>query len=76
MNARVETLTPANTPMPIGHYNRVAKAGEHIWIGGTAGVDPATAPSNHSPKYFLDEGSLAVGTEAMLQASLDFLGYQ
>lgn len=42
MNARVETLTPANTPAPIGPYNHIAKIGELIWIGGTAGVDPAT----------------------------------
>jgi 2-iminobutanoate/2-iminopropanoate deaminase len=42
MNSRVETLTPPNTPTPIGPYNHVAKVGEHIWIGGTAGVDPAT----------------------------------
>jgi 2-iminobutanoate/2-iminopropanoate deaminase len=28
--------------MPIGPYNHIAKVGEHIWIGGTAGVDPAT----------------------------------
>ena len=42
MNLRLETLTPPNTPTPIGPYNHVAKVGEHIWIGGTAGVDPAT----------------------------------
>jgi 2-iminobutanoate/2-iminopropanoate deaminase len=42
MESRVETLTPPNTPSPIGPYNHVAKVGEHIWIGGTAGVDPAT----------------------------------
>jgi 2-iminobutanoate/2-iminopropanoate deaminase len=42
MTSRVETLTPPNTPKPIGPYNHVAKVGEHIWIGGTAGVDPAT----------------------------------
>jgi 2-iminobutanoate/2-iminopropanoate deaminase len=42
MRSRVETFTPANTPTPIGPYNHVAKVGEHIWIGGTAGVDPAT----------------------------------
>jgi 2-iminobutanoate/2-iminopropanoate deaminase len=39
---RVETFTPPNTPTPIGPYNHVAKAGDQIWIGGTAGVDPAT----------------------------------
>jgi 2-iminobutanoate/2-iminopropanoate deaminase len=42
MTLRVETLTPPNTPAPIGPYNHIAKVGEHIWIGGTAGVDPAT----------------------------------
>ena len=38
----VETSTPANTPEPIGPYNHIAKAGQFISIGGTAGVDPAT----------------------------------
>jgi len=48
----------------------------YFFVGATpAGVDPATAPSNHSPKFFLDEGALKVGTDAMLQAALDFLGY-
>ena len=42
MTLRIETLTPPNTPTPIGPYNHIAKVGEHIWIGGTAGVDPAT----------------------------------
>jgi 2-iminobutanoate/2-iminopropanoate deaminase len=42
LGSRVETLTPPNTPIPIGPYNHVAKVGEHIWIGGTAGVDPST----------------------------------
>ncbi len=39
---RVETSTPANTPHPIGPYNHIAKTGQFISIGGTAGVDPAT----------------------------------
>jgi 2-iminobutanoate/2-iminopropanoate deaminase len=42
MTSRVETLTPPNTPKPIGPYSHVAKVGEHISIGGTAGFDPAT----------------------------------
>jgi 2-iminobutanoate/2-iminopropanoate deaminase len=42
MKTRVETFTPPNTPKPIGPYSHVAKVGEHIWIGGTAGFDPAT----------------------------------
>jgi 2-iminobutanoate/2-iminopropanoate deaminase len=38
----VETSTPPNTPEPIGPYNHIAKVGDFITIGGTAGVDPAT----------------------------------
>ena len=38
----VETSTPPNTPAPIGPYSHVAKVGQSITIGGTAGVDPAT----------------------------------
>ena len=49
----------------------------YFFVAATkAGEDPATAPSNHSPKFFLDEGALGVGSEAMLQASLDYLGYE
>jgi len=47
----------------------------YFFVGATpTGVDPATAPDNHSPKFFLDEGALRVGMQAMLQAALDFLG--
>jgi 2-iminobutanoate/2-iminopropanoate deaminase len=38
----VETSTPPNTPEPIGPYNHVAKVGNMITIGATAGVNPAT----------------------------------
>jgi 2-iminobutanoate/2-iminopropanoate deaminase len=38
----VETITPPNTPIPIGPYSHVARVGDQITIGGTAGVDPAT----------------------------------
>jgi len=42
MKTRVETLTPPNTPKPIGPYSHIAKVGPHISIGGTAGFDPVT----------------------------------
>jgi amidohydrolase len=49
----------------------------YFFVGATpAGTDPASAPTNHSPKFFLDEGALDIGTRSMLQASLDFLGYR
>jgi amidohydrolase len=46
----------------------------YFFVGATpVGTDPATAPGNHSPRFFLDEGALATGSAAMLQAGLDFL---
>ena len=49
---RVETSTPPNTPTPIGPYSHIAKVGQFITIGGTAGFDPATGqlagPDVHS----------------------------
>lgn len=42
MSSRVERLTPANTMAPIGPYSHIAKIGQFITIGGTAGVDPET----------------------------------
>ncbi|QNH19656.1 amidohydrolase [Xanthomonas sp. GW] len=46
-----------------------------FFVGATApGIDPATAPSNHSPQFLLDESALDVGLRALLQVSLDYLG--
>jgi 2-iminobutanoate/2-iminopropanoate deaminase len=42
MAPTVETSTPPNTPTPIGPYNHIAKVGQFITIGGTAGVNPTT----------------------------------
>ena len=49
--------------------------GVYFFVGATpVSQDAAHAPSNHSPKFFLDEAALQVGMRSMLQASLDFLG--
>jgi 2-iminobutanoate/2-iminopropanoate deaminase len=42
MAGKLQTFTPQNTMTPIGPYSHIAKVGEFITIGGTAGVDPAT----------------------------------
>ena len=42
MSPKVETSTPPNSPEPIGPYSHIARVGQFITIGGTAGVDPAT----------------------------------
>jgi amidohydrolase len=46
----------------------------YFFVGATPqGQNPLTAPSNHSPQFFLDEKALEVGSRALLQVSLDYL---
>jgi amidohydrolase len=48
--------------------------GFFFFVGSTApGIDPATAPINHSPQFLLDEQALQVGSKAMLQVAMDYL---
>ena len=51
MSPTVETFTPSNTPTPIGPYNHIAKVGQFISIGGTAGVNPLTGKLVGSDVY-------------------------
>ena len=51
MSPTVETFTPSNTPTPIGPYNHIAKVGQFISIGGTAGVNPLTGKLAGSDVY-------------------------
>jgi metal-dependent amidase/aminoacylase/carboxypeptidase family protein len=47
--------------------------GFFFFVGATPpGVDATTAPSNHSPEFFVDETALQVGTRAMLQVVRDY----
>ncbi len=46
----------------------------YFFVGSTPkGQDAATAPGNHSPEFFLDEGALDVGFRALMQVALDYL---
>ncbi|TKS55146.1 amidohydrolase [Luteimonas yindakuii] len=48
--------------------------GLFFFVGATTvGADAASAPSNHSPKFDVDESALDLGLRAMLQATLDYL---
>ena len=48
--------------------------GFFFFVGATPpGQDASTAPSNHSPEFFLDEAALKVGTRSLLQVALDYL---
>lgn len=45
-----------------------------FWIGITPrGQDPATAPFNHSPLFYLDEAGMLTGVRAMLSLTTDLL---
>jgi amidohydrolase len=45
-----------------------------VFVGSTApGLVAATAPSNHSPLFLVDEDSLTVGLRTMLGLALDYL---
>ena len=44
-----------------------------FFLGGTeSGVDPATAPSNHSPRFKIDEDALALGVDALVKLTQDY----
>jgi amidohydrolase len=48
--------------------------GFYFFVGSTSkGIDPASAPINHSPQFLLDEQALETGSKAMLQVALDYL---
>ena len=45
-----------------------------FFVGSTSpGLDPKTAPNNHTPECSLDESALPVGLRALLGVALDFL---
>jgi len=48
--------------------------GLFIFLGSNKkGVDPATAPVNHSPLYEVDEGVLPLGVRALANLAMDYL---
>ncbi|MCJ7453365.1 MAG: amidohydrolase, partial [Steroidobacteraceae bacterium] len=45
-----------------------------FFVGSTpVGQDASKAPSNHSPKFFIDESGLELGLRAMLGVTVDYL---
>jgi amidohydrolase len=48
--------------------------GFYFFVGVTPrGTDPATAPANHSPLFYLDETALPLATRAMATVAVDYL---
>ncbi|HJU64644.1 MAG TPA: amidohydrolase, partial [Gemmatimonadaceae bacterium] len=48
--------------------------GLFVFLGGTPpNADPRTAPANHSPKFFIDERALPIGTRTLVHLAVDYL---
>lgn len=48
--------------------------GLFVWLGIVPeGQDPATAPSNHSPLFFADEGALPIGVRTLANLAVDYM---
>ena len=51
--------------------------GLFLWLGIVPeGRDPATAPANHSPLFFADEGALPIGVRALAHLAVDYMTAQ
>jgi amidohydrolase len=72
-----DNVVPLDLTMGAEDFSFYAREvpGLFFFVGATPkGQDPVTAPSNHSPEFFLDESALDLGLRAMLQVTLDYLG--
>lgn len=67
MSSNVKWSTPNNTMAPIGPYSHVAKVGQFITIGATAGVDPATGELA-GPDIALQTKQILAAFEVMLKS--------
>jgi amidohydrolase len=67
------TAQQTTTAEDFSHYQRRIP-GMFVFLGITPpDQDPLTAPRNHSPRFFLDEGALPVGTRLYAHLALDYL---
>ena len=70
-NVRVSALT--GTAEDFSYYQQKVP-GMFFFLGVTPkGVDPKTAPQNHSPLFVADESALPVGVRALTNLALDYL---
>ena len=74
MSPKVETSTPANTPTPIGPYSHIAKVGQFISIGGTAGVDPSSGQLA-GPDVYSQTKQILASFKIMLESVSSDLGH-
>jgi amidohydrolase len=69
----VHDVDPSMVAEDFAYYAREVP-GMYFFVGSVPPQqDLATAAPNHSPKFFLDEAALEIGTHAMLTTAVDFL---
>ncbi|WP_044563084.1 amidohydrolase [Azospirillum sp. B4] len=62
------------TPSEDFSYFEQAVPGVYLFVGVTpANVELSKAPSNHSPKFFVDESGLIVGARTLAHLTVDYL---
>ncbi|MBL0968752.1 MAG: amidohydrolase [Brevundimonas sp.] len=75
--AGAENVNPATPPTTVAEdFSFLAQEvpGVFYHLGGTAdGVDPATAPPNHSPEFDVNESILPLGVKTHVLSALRFL---
>jgi amidohydrolase len=77
----LERIVPGNAeqrPAVLGaedfSYYAQETPGLFLWLGIVPeGVDPAEAPSNHSPLFFADEAALPIGVRALAHLAVDYM---
>jgi amidohydrolase len=70
---KVRTSALTGTAEDFAYYQQKVP-GMFFFLGVTpSGVDPKTAPANHSPLFYADESALPVGVKALTNLALDYL---
>jgi amidohydrolase len=77
----LERVVPGNAvqrPAVLGaedfSYYAQETPGLFLWLGIVPeGQDPETAPSNHSPLFFADEGALPIGVRSLAHLAVDYM---
>lgn len=65
--------TPLVTGAEDFSYYALEVPGMFFFLGGTEpGIDPSSAPTNHSPLFKIDERALALGVDALVTVTLDY----
>jgi amidohydrolase len=67
-------LVPAETGAEDFSFYQQKAPGLFIFLGGLPkGKDPKTAPSHHTPDFFIDESGFKLGVNAMANLTLDYM---